>query len=143
MKKPFFWFFLSGLAVVSAWLYLTAPQISPEVLDTQLRGISPNTVVDVRTDREYRSSRIPTSVTVPHWGVWMKAEEILPDKQQPLVVYCAHGPRAYIAYAQFKWMGYDNVRVLSGHMRRWENEQRPTTSGPVINPQETKNERND
>jgi rhodanese-related sulfurtransferase len=37
----------------------------------------------------------------------------------PVVVYCGHGPRAYMAGSILKRRGFSRVMYLTGHMKKW------------------------
>jgi rhodanese-related sulfurtransferase len=41
-------------------------------------------------------------------------------RDRPLVVYCGHGPRAYLAGAALQRHGFSHVMYLEGHMRKWK-----------------------
>ena len=38
---------------------------------------------------------------------------------ETLVVYCGHGPRAWIAARALRRRGFADVRYLKGHMAAW------------------------
>jgi rhodanese-related sulfurtransferase len=44
----------------------------------------------------------------------------------PLVVYCGHGPRAYMAGSALRRLGFTQITYLAGHMTRWIKEGRKT-----------------
>ena len=51
-------------------------------------------------------------------------------RDHPVVVYCGHGPRAYIAGAALKRRGFTNVTYLEGHMKKWKQLGLPCRSRP-------------
>ena len=49
---------------------------------------------------------------------------------QPVVVYCQHGPRAVIAKFALRLAGHTDVRYLEGHMSGWEKTGLPLETAP-------------
>jgi Rhodanese-like domain. len=71
-------------------------------------------LVDVRTPEEHRQKRIPGSILLPDYELKSRAEEVLPDKDAKIVVYCRSGRRSAEAAKVLKEMGYKNVYDLGG-----------------------------
>lgn len=70
-------------------------------------------LVDVRTDEEYQAGHLPGSVHLE----LAKAEQLpglLPDKSQPLYVYCHSGIRSEQACRVFRALGYETVKNIGG-----------------------------
>jgi len=78
------------------------------------------TLVDVREGEEWRAGHLPGAVHVSRSWLEMQAESKLPDKDAPLIVYCAGGNRSAFATETLKSMGYTNVRHMSGGFTRWK-----------------------
>lgn len=76
-------------------------------------------IVDVRSSREYKAGHVPGAIHLPFWLAFARADEIDAPKDAPLVVYCAHGPRAGIGKAALLLEGFTQVRYLQGHMTGW------------------------
>lgn len=74
-------------------------------------------IVDVRTPDEYRHGNIPGSVNIPLEHLRERLGEL--DPNQPTVVYCLIGYRAYLAYRILKQHGFKSIKNLSGGMRAW------------------------
>ena len=51
----------------------------------------------------------------------MRVEETVPDKQAPIIAYCAGGTRSLIAARTLKEMGYTSVVSMSGGFTAWKN----------------------
>lgn len=81
------------------------------------------TVLDVRTEREYESGRIPNSkhIYVPH------LEENLDqlDKNQTFATYCGSGYRASIAASLLQKHGFENVINIPGSWSAWKSADLP------------------
>ena len=87
-------------------------------------------ILDVRTRGEYEAAHVPEAVHVPFYSIFFRRDEIPEREGEPLVVYCAHGPRAGIARAQLFAAGVGPVVYLEGHMTAWTRDGLPTRSGP-------------
>lgn len=71
-------------------------------------------ILDVRTIEEFNESHIDGAILIPDYEINEKAEEILTDKNQLILVYCRSGRRSKLASAQLAKMGYTNVKEFGG-----------------------------
>jgi rhodanese-related sulfurtransferase len=93
--------------------------ISPvALLDRIGRGGAP-AVLDVRSPGEFAGGHVPGAVNVPFTSVLAGSDDVRAEKSQTVVVYCGHGPRAWLAGAALRWRGYARVTYLRGHMAAW------------------------
>jgi rhodanese-related sulfurtransferase len=100
--------------------------VDPHELAAQIeQGLAP-VIVDVRSRTEYESGHVPGALHVPFWLVRSTVPGLALKPATPLVVYCGHGPRAYLAGAALRRLGYRTITYLSGHMARWTREGLPT-----------------
>jgi rhodanese-related sulfurtransferase len=77
-------------------------------------------IVDVRTSAEFRRGHVPGAINAPVQTltrVPAALAQAVPD--EPLVVYCGHGPRAMMARALLHRLGFREVTLLEGHMAGW------------------------
>jgi rhodanese-related sulfurtransferase len=88
------------------------------------RGGAPP-ILDVRFRREYASGHIPGAVHIPFSKIRKRLIEVPSAPGQPLIVYCAHGPRAWMARSTLRRNGIENTLLLKGHWRRWTKEGHP------------------
>ena len=88
-------------------------------------GASPGTILDVRSRREFNAGHVPGAQHLPFWAVFGEATRVLPSRNEPITVYCAHGPRAWIAKSMLRVIGFRHVRLMKGHMRAWIKAGRP------------------
>jgi len=96
--------------------------IAPNDLVAQIDAGESPVVLDVRSKAEFDAGHVPGAVHVPFWQV-AKSRALLPaDTNEPLVVYCGHGPRAYMAGAALRRLGFSRISYLAGHMTRWKRE---------------------
>ena len=93
--------------------------ISPASLLHRIgRGEAP-VILDVRSPREFAGGHVPGAVNVPFTSVLAGSNDVGAQKSQTVVVYCGHGPRAWLAGEALRWRGYARVTYLRGHMAAW------------------------
>ena len=93
----------------AVYVNITAQQ-AKEIMDTQ-RG---HIILDTRTQEEYEESHIPGAILIPHDEILEKAESILTDKNQLLLVYCRSGRRSKLASEDLVKLGYTNIKEFGG-----------------------------
>lgn len=71
-------------------------------------------IVDAREQSEYDEGHIKGAIVIPYTEIDQKAEEMLPDKEQLILVYCRSGRRSKIAAQSLANMGYTNVKEFGG-----------------------------
>lgn len=76
-------------------------------------------ILDVRTEDEYNSGHIENSILLPVDDLTDKAERVLKDKNQKILIYCRTGNRSNIALKKLNEMGYTNLYDFGG-INSWE-----------------------
>ena len=71
-------------------------------------------ILDVRTQEEYDEGHIPGAIVISHEEITEKAEEVLTDKDQLILVYCRSGRRSKIAAEALVELGYTNIKEFGG-----------------------------
>ena len=71
-------------------------------------------ILDVRTQEEYDQGHIPGAIVISHEEIAEKAEEVLTDKDQLILVYCRSGRRSKIAAETLVELGYTNIKEFGG-----------------------------
>ena len=71
-------------------------------------------ILDVRTREEYDQGHIPGAVLIPNTEIEAKAADLLPDKEQLILVYCRSGRRSKLAAQSLADLGYTNIREFGG-----------------------------
>src|SRR5437870_2379649 len=84
----------------------SVPAISLEALKQRLETGAPMVLVDVREKDEQRAGVIPGAIAMPRGFLEMQAEAKLPDKEAPIVTYCAGGTRSALAAMTLRDLGY-------------------------------------
>ena len=93
--------------------------ISPAALLDRISRGEALPVIDVRSRAEFVAGHVPGAVNVPFTRVLAGSEGVAAPKSQTLVVYCGHGPRAWLAGEVLRWRGFERVTYLRGHMAAW------------------------
>ena len=71
-------------------------------------------ILDVRTQEEYDQGHIPGAIVISHEEIAEKAEDVLTDKDQLILVYCRSGRRSKIAAEALVELGYTNIKEFGG-----------------------------
>lgn len=93
----------------AGYVNITAEQ-AKEIMDSQEDYI----ILDVRTQDEFDESRIPGAILIPHDEITEKAEDLLTDKDQLILVYCRSGRRSKLAAEALVELGYTNIKEFGG-----------------------------
>ena len=93
--------------------------ISPDALLDRIRRGEAPAVLDVRSPGEYAEGHVPGAVNIPFTSVLAGSDDVPALKSETVVVYCGHGPRAWLAGRALRWRGYAHVIYLRGHMAGW------------------------
>lgn len=101
--------------------------------DLEARMAAPDeqpALVDVRTGSEYAGGHLPGAINIPVQALPFRMSEVaVQERSGPVVVYCAHGPRAGLAGFFLRLAGYSQVMHLQGDIRTWREEGRPLATG--------------
>jgi sulfur-carrier protein adenylyltransferase/sulfurtransferase len=77
-------------------------------------------VVDVREQAEWDEGHLPGAVHIPRGYLESRIEQALPDRSQPVLLYCAGGSRSAFAARTLEELGYENVASLAGGYTDWK-----------------------
>ena len=91
------------------YMNITA-QEAKEIMDTQEGYI----ILDVREQDEFDQGHIPGAILIPYTQIDRKAEDMLPDLDQLILVYCRSGRRSKIAAEALVELGYTNIKEFGG-----------------------------
>ena len=86
------------------------PQEAKKIMDTQEGYV----ILDTRTEEEYETGHIPGAIVISHEQIKEKAEQVLTDKDQLILVYCRSGRRSKLAAQDLVHLGYTNVKEFGG-----------------------------
>src|SRR5947207_5674144 len=88
------------------------PEASPDEVKSKLDRSTPPMLLDVREKEEFRQGYVPGAVSLPRGFLEMRVEDAVPDKNTPIVAYCAGGTRSLLAGRILKELGYTNVTSM-------------------------------
>ena len=89
---------------------IISAQEAKMIMDTESDYI----ILDVRTVEEYNSGHIPNAILIPSEEIKQKAESILKNKDQLILVYCRSGRRSKQAATALASLGYANIKEFGG-----------------------------
>ena len=93
----------------AVYMNITAEE-AKEIMDSEEGYI----ILDVRTQEEYDQGHIPGAIVISHEEITEKAEDVLTDKEQLILVYCRSGRRSKIAAEALVELGYTNIKEFGG-----------------------------
>ena len=93
----------------AVYMNITAEE-AKQIMDTEEDYI----ILDVRTKEEYDQGHIPGAIVISHEEIEEKAEDVLTDKDQLILVYCRSGRRSKIAAEALVDLGYTNIKEFGG-----------------------------
>ncbi len=98
------------------------PEVSAQQVNELLKnnGKSP-VLLDVRESDEWRQGHLEGALPLPRGFLEIKVESALPNKEAPIIAYCAGGVRSLLAAKAMKEMGYQNVSSMAGGYAAWKN----------------------
>ena len=79
------------------------------------------TLLDVRELDEWEQGHLDKAIFLPRGFLEVKADKLLTDKNQPIVVYCAGGTRSAFAAKTLQDLGYSKVYSMRGGFNEWKN----------------------
>ena len=97
------------------------PEVTAQQVNELLKnnGKSP-VLLDVRESDEWRQGHLEGAIPLPRGFLEIKVETAIPDKNTPIVAYCAGGVRSLLAAKVMREMGYQNVTSMAGGYGAWK-----------------------
>jgi len=77
-------------------------------------------IIDVREGDEVEQGILPGATHIPRGFLELRIEDAVPDKDRPVLVYCAGGTRSALAAQSLQDLGYRDVRSLAGGFNAWK-----------------------
>ena len=96
---------------------MTYRDLGAEAARLQLQQDPSLRLLDVRTEREYQSRRLPDATLVPIQELARRIEEL--DRDANWLVYCAHGRRSVYACDLLAKAGFTKLSNLRGGLAAW------------------------
>jgi molybdopterin/thiamine biosynthesis adenylyltransferase/rhodanese-related sulfurtransferase len=78
-------------------------------------------LIDVRERDEYEQGFVPRAEWIPRGFLELKIEDLVPERDREVVLYCAGGTRSALAAKAVQDLGYTRVSSMAGGFRAWKN----------------------
>ena len=93
---------------------ITYTQISQDEAKKMMDDNDDIIILDVRIEEEYNTGYIKDAILLPVTEIKEKAEEVLKNKEQIILVYCRSGNRSKTASQELVDLGYKNIYEFGG-----------------------------
>jgi len=93
-----------------------------EVTPAQVGALQPGdaAIVDVREASEWEQGHLPDAIHISKSYVEQQIENAVPDRDTPVILYCAGGVRSLFAAQTLTDMGYTDVVSVKGGFQAWK-----------------------
>jgi adenylyltransferase/sulfurtransferase len=95
----------------------TVPE--PDVAAVQA-ATGASTLIDIREQDEVDQGMVAGAIHIPRGYLELRIEQAVPDRETPVVLYCAGGSRSLLAAKALQALGYTNVSSLEGGFNAWK-----------------------
>lgn len=95
-------------------------ETTPEEVSARLERGERFEILDVREDDEVANGAVKGAKHLSRAHFESRVEDVLPDKDAEVVVYCAGGVRSAFATRTLQELGYTNTRSMAGGFTRWK-----------------------
>lgn len=95
---------------------------------TQLYNREDAVFVDIRSDADFRKSRLPGAVHVAASAIDQNVDKLKRYRDRPVIVYCNNGIQTNRVAAQLKKHGIEQVYQLRGGFAGWQSGGYPTVT---------------
>ena len=93
-------------------------EVSAQEVETLPAGAA--TIVDVREASEWEQGHLPGANHISKSYIEQQIEGAVPDRDAPVILYCAGGVRSLFAAQTLAGMGYTNVASMAGGFEAWK-----------------------
>jgi rhodanese-related sulfurtransferase len=76
-------------------------------------------ILDVRSKTEFAAGHVPGAVNIPFTRLFFRTDDVPGAAGDELILYCGHGPRAYIAATLLRNNGRTRIVYMRGHWAAW------------------------
>lgn len=95
-------------------------ETTPEQVRERLDARKPVQLLDVREQEEVDQGMVPGAAHLGRAHFESRVEDVVPDKEAPVVLYCASGVRSAFAAKTLADLGYKRVESMAGGFTRWK-----------------------
>ena len=93
-------------------------------------------IIDVRERDEFVEGHIEGAEFIPRGFLDLKIEGAVPQKDQPVILYCAGGTRSALAARTLVELGYSDVQSMAGGFTAWKRSGYPVHIPKTLTPQQ-------
>jgi sulfur-carrier protein adenylyltransferase/sulfurtransferase len=108
------------MAKTSRELLDEARRVVHEVTPQQVQAQLGRKLIDVRERDEFEQGHVPGAGHLSKGFIETRIEDLVPDRDTPLTLYCAGGVRSLLAAKALRDMGYTDVQSMSGGFNGWK-----------------------
>jgi molybdopterin/thiamine biosynthesis adenylyltransferase/rhodanese-related sulfurtransferase len=109
----------------------TIPEADALEVDS-LRARGDAVIVDVREASEWEQGHIPGAIHISKSYLEQEIEAAVPDRDRPVVLYCAGGVRSLFAAQTLREMGYTDLTSMKGGFQGWKTKGLDWSVPPVL-----------
>ena len=88
--------------------------------------------LDVREPEEFEQGALVGATHIPRGQLESHIENRIPNRDVPIVAYCAAGTRSAFVAKTLKDLGYTDVVSMDGGFTKWKSEGRPWETPQVL-----------
>src|SRR6185503_14875458 len=107
-------------------------EVSTQEVRDKLNPANGFALLDVREGDEWEQGHLDQAIFLPRGFLEQKADKMLPDKGQSVVVYCAGGTRSAFAAKTLQDLGYKQVYSMRGGFNEWKNNGLPFVTPETV-----------
>jgi rhodanese-related sulfurtransferase len=93
--------------------------IKADALAAELSGSETPFLADLRLEYEWNDKHIAGATRIDFSALLRSLDQLPPDKNAAIVVYCSDGHRGAMAVEALSLLGYTNIRNLAGGIYSW------------------------
>ena len=103
----------------------SSSEITPLDLLALIESGTAPPIIDVRSQQEFDEGHVPGATLIPFWKFLTGGPKVAASPSEAIVLYCGHGPRAYMAGSALRRRGFAHILYLKGHMTGWRRQGLP------------------
>jgi molybdopterin/thiamine biosynthesis adenylyltransferase/rhodanese-related sulfurtransferase len=109
-------------------------EITPAEAEVRLDGEPDTVFLDVREPDEFEQGAIAGALHIPRGHLEAQVESRIPERERPVVVFCAGGVRSAFAAKTLAELGYTDVVSMSGGFNQWKDQGRAWSAPRTLSP---------
>ena len=99
---------------------VSVDETKAQVIQTSSAAGERPVLVDIRERDEYEQGFIPRAEWIPRGFLEMKIEDLVPERDREVILYCAGGNRSALAARSLQELAYTKVSSMAGGFRAWK-----------------------